>query len=247
MNIALETDQVAVAFGGVRAVRGVTLKVEEGERRVIIGPNGAGKTTFFNLIGGQLLPNEGRILLFDEDVTSRRAYQRARRGLARTFQICRLFNRLTVLQNMLIAVGGPPGLSLSALQSPRSDQRKVELVERLIDEWGLTDQRNSVVQEISHGYQRLLEIALALATMPRLILLDEPTAGLSAGEREMVTARLRRLPQDITIVLTDHDMDVVFDIADRITVLNEGEVIADGTTAAIRSDARVHEIYFGEE
>lgn len=247
MSTALETDQVAVSFGGVRAVKGITLRVEQGERRVIIGPNGAGKTTFFNLIAGQLSPSQGRILLFDEDVTTNRAYQRARRGLARTFQISRLFNGLTVIDNMLIAADGPLGLSPRLFKRPQSDREKVERIERLLSEWGLADQGNIPVQEISHGNQRLLEIALALATEPRIVLLDEPTAGLSGGEREMVTARLRRLPQDVTVILTDHDMDVVFEIADRIMVLNQGEVVAEGSAAAIRSDARVHEIYFGEE
>jgi branched-chain amino acid transport system ATP-binding protein len=247
LTAALETVDVTISFGGVRAVRGVTLKVPPGERRVIIGPNGAGKTTLFNLIAGQLRPSEGRVLFFGEDLTGKPPFRRARRGLVRTFQISRLFRSLTVWENVAIAAQGIGGLSLRSFRMPGAERGISERIRALLTNWNLIDQRDQPVQNISHGNQRLLEIVLALATKPRLILLDEPTAGLSGSERELVTTGLRGLPRDVTVVLTDHDMDVVFDIADHITVLNQGEVIADGTPAEIEQNTRVHEIYFGEE
>jgi branched-chain amino acid transport system ATP-binding protein len=244
MNPALAVEAIAVSFGGVRALGGVTFQVAPGERRAIIGPNGAGKTTLFNVIAGQNLQADGRIALFGEDITRLPPFLRGRRGLARTFQISRLFKAMTVAENALIAAGGSLAPSLRRLHT---DAARTARVENLLGEWGLADQRNEYVQNISHGNQRLLEIVLALATEPRLILLDEPTAGLAGTEREMVTARLRRLPREVTVVLTDHDMDVVFDIADRILVLNYGEVVSDGSPVEIRRDPRVNEIYFGEE
>jgi branched-chain amino acid transport system ATP-binding protein len=244
---ALETIGVAISFGGVRAVRGITLTVLPGERRVIIGPNGAGKTTLFNLIAGQLRPSEGRVLFFGEDLTAEPPFRRTRRGLVRTFQISRLFRTLTVWENALIAAQGAGGLSLGSFRTPGTERDVTERIQVLLTDWKLIDQCSALVQNISHGNQRLLEIVLALATQPRLIMLDEPTAGLSGGEREMVVTGLRGLPRDITVILTDHDMDVVFGIADRITVLNQGEAIADGTPAEIERNAHVHEIYFGED
>jgi branched-chain amino acid transport system ATP-binding protein len=236
-----------MSFGGVQAVRGVSLRVAEGERRVIIGPNGAGKTTLFNLMAGQLRPTGGQVLMFGTDVTRQRPYQRARAGLARTFQISRLLKTMTVGENALIAAHGRRGFSLRAFCRLDADPDLVRRVEALLEEWGLAAEQHEPVQNISHGNQRLLEIVLALATQPRLVMLDEPTAGLSGGERDLVTSRLGRLPRDVTVILTDHDMDVVFEIADRIVVLDQGQVIADGLPAEIRGDPRVQQIYFGEE
>jgi len=244
MTAALEAAGIAVTFGGVRALRGVNFRVEPGERRVIIGPNGAGKTTLFNVIAGQVAPTDGRITLFDADITRTAPFQRSRRGLARTFQISRLFKSLTVAENALVAARAARGPSLAG---PRSDPAIVARIDGLLGDWGLAEQQDEPVQNISHGNQRLLEIVLALATAPRVVLLDEPTAGLGGTEREMVTAHLRRLPRDLTIILTDHDMDVVFDIADRILVLDYGEVVAEGSPAEIRNNPRVNEIYLGED
>ena len=245
MSAALAIDGVAIAFGGVKAVRGVSLEIAAGERRVIIGPNGAGKTTLFNLIAGQLRPDEGRVTLFGVDVTRRRAHERVRAGLARTFQISRLFPSLTVAENVSIAAHGPAGFSAASFASPSASANLDESERELLETWGLADERDEIVANIAHGNQRLLEIVMALATKPRVLLLDEPTAGLSSGERELVSMRLRALPRELTVILTDHDMDVVFDIADQIAVLNEGELAAQGTPAAIRADQRVHELYFG--
>ncbi len=245
MSAALAIEDVAISFGGVRAVRGVSLEVASGERRVIIGPNGAGKTTLFNLIAGQLRPDEGRVMLFGADVTAHRAHERVRAGLARTFQISRLFLTLTVAENVQIATHGPAGFSFASFASPDADAGFNQRARLLLDTWGLASEANERVADISHGNQRLLEIVMALATNPRVLLLDEPTAGLSSGERDLVSMRLRALPRDLTVILTDHDMDVVFDIADHIAVLNEGELAAQGTPAEIRADHRVHELYFG--
>jgi branched-chain amino acid transport system ATP-binding protein len=245
VSAALAIEGVTISFGGVRAVRGVTLEIAAGERRVIIGPNGAGKTTLFNLIAGQLRPDEGRVMLFGVDVTHHRAHKRVRAGLARTFQISRLFPSLTVAENVSIATHGPVGFSPASFASPATANDLNERARELLETWGLAGERDEVVANIAHGNQRLLEIVMALATNPRVLLLDEPTAGLSSGERDLVSMRLRALSRELTVILTDHDMDVVFDIADQIAVLNEGELAAQGSPAAIRADRRVHELYFG--
>ena len=247
VTTAVATDAIAVSFGGVHAVRSVSLQVATGERHVIIGPNGAGKTTLFNLLGGQILPTGGRVSLFGEDITGYAPWRRARLGLSRTFQISRLFRSLTVWENAMLAAGGPHGLAPAAFRGGDADRATVERMGALLEFWGLADARDQLVQNIAHGDQRLLEIALPFATRPRVVLLDEPTAGLSPGDRDTVTRRIANLPRDVTILLVDHDMDVVFSLADRITVLNYGEVIAAGEPEAIRRDPRVHDIYFGEE
>jgi branched-chain amino acid transport system ATP-binding protein len=247
VTAALAAEGIVVEFDGVRAVHGVSFAVGAGERRVIIGPNGAGKTTLFNAIAGQVSPSAGRILLFGADITRAPVHARARLGMGRTFQISRLFKTLTVAENVLIAARGPTPLSLAALRPSDADPALVGRTQALLAQWGLADESGERVQNISHGNQRLLEIVLALATGPRVVLLDEPTAGLAGTERDMVTARLKRLPRDVTVILTDHDMDVVFDLADRIMVLNQGEVVAEGAPDEIRRDPRVHEIYFGED
>jgi branched-chain amino acid transport system ATP-binding protein len=245
VSSALAIEDVAISFGGVHAVRGVSLDVAQGERRVIIGPNGAGKTTLFNLIAGQLRPDQGRVALFGVDVTRRRTHERVRAGLARTFQISRLFPTLSIEENVQIAAHGPAGFSPASFGSPSASRDLNERSVELLETWGLAAEREELVANISHGNQRLLEIVMALATGPRVLLLDEPTAGLSSGERDLVSMRLRALPRELTVILTDHDMDVVFDIADQIAVLNEGELAAQGSPQAIRSDPRVHELYFG--
>jgi branched-chain amino acid transport system ATP-binding protein len=172
-------------------------------------------------------------------------WRRARCGLSRTFQISRVFSNLTVWGNVMLAATGVNGLSGRSFLPANSDPSTVAWVDRLLDQWGLSSLKLTPVQQLSYGSQRLLEIALALATHPRVVLLDEPTAGLSSAERIMVTNRLVQLDRAVTMILTDHDMDVVFQVADRITVLNYGEVIADGDTKSVRADPRVREIYLG--
>jgi len=246
MTPALEARNLSISFGGVEAVRSVDLRIAPGERRVVMGPNGAGKTTLFHLLGGQLVPTAGDILLGDENVTALPPWRRARRGLSRTFQISRVFLPLTVWDNLLIAVSGIAGFGAHAFRRAGADASAANRIDALLERWSLGDRRNTVVSELSYGSQRLLEIALAFAPSPRVVMLDEPTAGLSAGEREMVAGRLKALPRDVTLLLTDHDMDVVFEVADRIMVLDRGRAIADGTAAEIRVNRDVADVYLGQ-
>ena len=220
------------AFGGLRAVDGVSLEVRPGERRAIIGPNGAGKTTLFSLISGELPPTDGRITLFGRDVTRLAPHRRAALGLGRTYQITNLFPRLTVLENCLLAV---QALSpVEAARPPRAasaTRRSSSGPARCWPPSALGGKEAETVRNLSHGEQRQLEIALALAGSPKLLLLDEPTAGLSPGESQLMTALLKTLDPAITILIIEHDMDVAFALTDRITVLHYGKVVADGVGA----------------
>jgi branched-chain amino acid transport system ATP-binding protein len=244
--IALAVDDLAHQFGGLRALAGVSLQVAVGERLVILGPNGAGKTTLFNLVTGLLRPTAGRIRLFDEDVTALAPYRRARLGLGRTFQITTLFPRLTVLDNVLLAVQGGDGARFTLHRPLESFPRIYARAESLLATWGLTDRRDVPAQRLSYGEQRQVELLLALAGSPRVLLLDEPTAGLSPAETASVAAMVRRFPRDLTLLLIEHDMDVALDLADRVVVLHHGRVLAEGDRDQIRRDARVAEIYLGE-
>jgi branched-chain amino acid transport system ATP-binding protein len=242
---ALALAQVSKAFGGLRAVDGVDLQVEPGERRAIIGPNGAGKTTLFNLISGELPPTEGRIRFFGQDITRLPAHRRAALGLARTFQITNLFASLTVLQNCLLAV---QALMPAKFHLHRSVRRYPELFARArsaLASVGLADRTGEQVCNLSHGEQRQLEVALALAGNPKILLLDEPTSGLSPGELEMMVDLLRKLDRSITLLIIEHDMDVVLDLAEHIAVLHLGQKIADGSKEAVRANRQVQEIYLG--
>jgi branched-chain amino acid transport system ATP-binding protein len=242
---ALRLAAVAKVFGGLQAVGGVDLWVRPGERRAIIGPNGAGKTTLFNLISGDLAATSGRIALFGQDVTRLPAHRRAALGLARTFQITTLFPSLTVLENMLLAVQAlaPARLvfyrPLGAYGDLHARAREV------LASVGLAGREGETVRQLSHGEQRQLEVALALAGRPRLLLLDEPTAGLSPAESLAMTALLARLDPAMTLLIIEHDMDVAFGLADRVMVLHNGRVVADGSREAVRADPLVAEIYLG--
>jgi branched-chain amino acid transport system ATP-binding protein len=242
---ALSLANVSKAFGGLRAVDGVSLTVQAGERRAIIGPNGAGKTTLFSLISGEQAVTEGAIVLFGRDVTRLPPYRRAALGLSRTYQITNLFPRLTVLDNCLLAA---QGLSPVKFHLHRALARYPSLfgrAERVLDAVGLAGQAGEVVRNLSHGEQRQLEIALALAGEPKLLLLDEPTAGLSPAESQMMTALLKKLDPAITLLVIEHDMDVAFALTDRITVLHYGRVVADGLSHEVKMDPLVQEIYLG--
>jgi branched-chain amino acid transport system ATP-binding protein len=243
---ALSVEGLRHDFGGLRAVDGVTLTVGVGERRVILGPNGAGKTTLFNLITGLLAPLAGTIRLFGDDVTALAPYRRARLGLGRTFQITTLFPRLTVLESVLLAVqGAEPAARFSLLRPLRAHRHLWERAEALLAEWDLAGVHDVPARELSYGEQRQLELLLALAGRPRALLLDEPTAGLSAAETATVVAMIQRFPRDVTVLLIEHDMDVALTLAERVTVLHQGRVLADGTREQVRADARVREIYLG--
>ena len=239
-------ESVSVSFGGVRAVDNVSLQVPEGERRGLLGPNGAGKTTLFNVIGGQVRASAGVVRLFGADVTRLLPRERARRGLARTFQITRLFPNLTLYENVMLAVQTFHPARFAVHRTAASYRALGARVDELMAEWRLGDKAFEKVRHLSYGDQRQLEIVMALANRPRVLLLDEPTAGLSAAETASVGALIAALPRDITVLFIEHDMDVAFRIADRITVLNQGRVIADGAPDAIRADTGIREIYFGK-
>ncbi|MFQ5839778.1 MAG: ABC transporter ATP-binding protein [Candidatus Methylomirabilales bacterium] len=246
-SLALSLSDVSKAFGGLRAVDGVNLQIKPGERRAIIGPNGAGKTTLFNLISGELPLTEGWITLFDRDVTRLPPHRRAALGLARTYQITNLFPRLTVLDNCLLAV---QGLMPAKLHLHRALSRYPTLFERarsVLEAVGLTGKERETVRNLSHGEQRQLEIALALAGAPKLLLLDEPTAGLSPAESHALTTLLKKLDPAITILVIEHDMDVAFELTNRVTVLHFGKVIADGLGEEVKANPLVQEIYLGTE
>jgi len=244
---ALEIDNLTHTFGGLTALADVSLAVAPGERLAIIGPNGAGKTTLFNLITGIFRPSAGRIRLFGHDVTRLPVHRRARLGLARTFQISTLFPKLTVLDSVLLAVQGldPARFVLHRRRASYGHLR--ERAESLLSEWSLADRAHQVTRQLSYGEQRQVELILALAGAPKVLLLDEPTAGLSPAETASVAQMIRRFSRETTILLIEHDMDVALDLVDRVTVLVQGRVLAEGKKDAIRSDPNVAAIYFGSD
>ena len=244
---ALAVEGLIHDFGGLRALAGVDVAVAPGERLTILGPNGAGKTTLFNLITGVYRPQVGLIRLFDHDVTALKPHRRARLGLGRTFQITTLFPDLSVLDSVLLAVQGADSVRF-ALHRPRTAYAHLfARAASLLGEWGLLDRRHVPTRQLSYGEQRQVELILALAGSPRVLLLDEPTAGLSPAETAAVVAMIRRFSRDITVLLIEHDMDVALELADRVIVLHQGRVLAAGTTEEIRRDPRVAEIYLGTD
>lgn len=242
---ALSLAGVSKAFGGLRAVDGVSLEVQAGERRAIIGPNGAGKTTLFSLISGEQPVTDGRIVLFGREVTGLAPHRRAALGLARTYQITNLFPRLTALDNCLLAVQALLPVKLHVHRPLEGYPDLYDRARKVLDAVGLRAKAGEEVRRLSHGEQRQLEIALALAGSPRLLLLDEPTAGLSPAESQMMTALLKTLDPAITLLVIEHDMDVAFALTDRITVLHYGRVVADGLAREVRTNPLVQEIYLG--
>ncbi|PYM93610.1 MAG: ABC transporter ATP-binding protein [Candidatus Rokuibacteriota bacterium] len=242
---ALSLADLSKEFGGLRAVDGVSLEVTPGERRAIIGPNGAGKTTLFSLISGETRPTGGRISLFGRDVTRFSPHRRAGLGLARTYQITNLFPGLTALENCLLAVQALTGAKFHLHRALGRYPLFFERARAVLKAVGLGDQADEVVRNLSHGEQRQLEIALALAGAPRLLLLDEPTAGLSPAESHAMTALLKTLDPTITLLVIEHDMDVAFALTDRITVLHYGKVVADGLGREVKANSLVQEIYLG--
>ena len=242
---ALVVASVSKHFGGVKAVRSVNLAVTVGERRALIGPNGAGKTTLFNLITGELTTDEGRIEIFDVEITKKTVQQRARLGLGRTYQISQLFLNLTVEENLFLAAAANQGMEFSFLNPWRNHAKELAWVRQVADQVRLADYLDQQVSKISHGFQRQLEIGMAIARRPRLIMLDEPAAGLSPSERVILTELIKELPRDVTLVLIEHDMEIVLDLADQITVLHHGSVISEGTPSEIRANQEVQNVYLG--
>jgi branched-chain amino acid transport system ATP-binding protein len=243
--LALRLEGVTKHFGGLCAVDAVALEVQPGERRALIGPNGAGKTTLFNLIAGALPVSSGRITLFGRDVTGASAHRRAAQGLARTFQITNLFPDLTVLENALLAIQAHTSSRFAMLWPAATFGDLQTRARATLDSVGLAGVADATVRNLSHGEQRQLEIGLALGGRPRLLLLDEPTAGLSPAESRLMADLLRRLDPAITVLMIEHDMDIALELSPRVTVLHYGCVIADGSRDEVRADPQVKEIYLG--
>jgi branched-chain amino acid transport system ATP-binding protein len=243
----LQASGLHKAFGAVQASDGVSLEVPAGELRAIIGPNGAGKTTLISLLAGELAPDAGRIRFDGRDVTALSAPARAQAGLARSYQITSLFPRFTALENAVLAVQAKAGHGFRFWRRAMNEAALREPALAALERVGLRDRAEVPAAALAHGEQRQLEIALALATRPKLVLLDEPTAGMSQEETHAMVRLLQGLKGELTIVLIEHDMDAVFALADRITVLVYGRALATGTPAEIRSDARVRAAYLGEE
>jgi len=242
---ALELDGVSRRFGGLRAVNEVSLKVAAGANHAIIGPNGAGKTTLFALVSGELALSGGSIGMFGQDISRWSASRRAGSGLARTYQITNVFTGLTVAENLLIALRGTRQVKYAIFASGAASSNESAQRERLLSSCGLAEHREVRVGALSYGVQRQLELALALANRPRILLLDEPAAGLSPAERAPMAEMIRGLPQDLTVLLIEHDMELALGLADRVTCLHYGEVLTEGSSEEIRRDPRVQEVYLG--
>lgn len=242
---ALAVTSVSKSFGGVHAVRSTNLVVPVGERRALIGPNGAGKTTLFNLIAGELPADEGRIEIFGIDITKKSVQERAKLGLGRTYQISQLFLELTVEENLFLAGGANRRIEFHFLKLWRNYDAERSWAHQVAEQVGLADHLDQKVSEISHGLQRQLEVGMAIAMRPSLIMLDEPAAGLSPSERLILTRLIKDLPRHVTLILIEHDMEIVLDLADSITVLHHGSVIAEGTPAEIKMNQEVQNVYLG--
>jgi branched-chain amino acid transport system ATP-binding protein len=241
----LELRSLSKSFGGLHAVRNVTFQIMPGDRKAIIGPNGAGKTTLFNLITGIFPASSGQVLLYGEDVTSWPSHRRTAMGMARTFQITSLFPRLTVLDNVLLAIEGLRPSKFVMWRFLSSYRDVYDKAQRLLEQASFLDRKDVEVRYLSHGEQRQLEIVLGLASDPKVLLLDEPAAGLSSGESVEMAKFLMRLDPHLAILLIEHDMDVVFDVADQISVLHFGELLETGSPEQIKQSQKVQEIYLG--
>ena len=244
-DLALEIIGLNKAFGGLKVTQGVSLSIRPGERRLIIGPNGAGKTTLFNQISGDMRPNTGQIKLFGEDVTTLAPYQRAHRGLSRTYQIITLFADDTLEHNVTL---GLLGLLPSRWQMwrPLSSYRHLAgEARRTLDSVGLLHLAGHPVSDLAYGEKRRVELAMALSQKPRVLLLDEPLAGLSNAERATVKTLIASIPKDTTVVMIEHDMDTALDLAETVTLLNYGKVIVDGERDQVIADERTREVYLG--
>ena len=242
---ALAVTSLCKSFGGLRVVINVDLVVEPGERRLIIGPNGAGKTTLFNLITGEIAPDSGAIVLFGRDITRAACRKRAHLGMARTYQIITLFPHDTLLRNVTLALLGLSPLRWNALLDLDRQQHLTERAREALSHVGLETISDRPLAQTSYGERRRVEIAMALAQNPKVLLLDEPFAGLSVDERREVQKLLATIPRAVTVVMIEHNMDVALDLADRITLLHFGEVIVEGTRAQVVADPRTTEVYLG--
>ena len=243
----LEMIRLEKRFGGITATHDLSLAIEKGARQALIGPNGAGKTTLINLLTGVLKPTEGRILFEGADITALQPYQRVRLGMARTFQINQLFLDLTPLETVGLAVSERLGLGADWWRKVGSRAQVTTEIAEILERFRLTDVMQTRTAILPYGKQRLLEIALAFACRPRVLLLDEPAAGVPEAERHELLSTIAALPEDVTILLIEHDMDLVFSFADRISVLVNGTLLLDGAPEEVARDPRVRAVYLGEE
>ncbi len=246
MPAALETRRLCKSFGALMVADQISFRLESGARHALIGPNGAGKTTFVNMLTGRFSPTSGAILLGGEDVTALGQLARVKRGLARTFQINTLFRNVSVVDNVAFAVAEREGVARRMFRPAGSYHAVVDESMALLDTLGLAQDARAVVAGLPYGKQRLVEIAVALGLRPRVLLLDEPAAGVPTSESHRILDVLDALPKDMSILIIEHDMDLVFRFAQRITVLAQGAVFLEGTPAEIAADKRVREVYLGE-
>jgi branched-chain amino acid transport system ATP-binding protein len=244
---ALSARSVSLRFGGVQALSDVTIEMDTGERRLIIGPNGAGKTTFFNVVSGILRASAGKVEVYGADVGALSTHQRARLGIARTFQVINIFRGLSAFDNLLLALQARERIGIVPHRPMDSYVSLTEEAHALLKSWGLSADAHRIVAELSYGAQREIDLLLAMSSAPRLLLLDEPLSGLSAGESARIVALIRELPRDMAVLMIEHDMNVALDLADKVTVLHQGAMIAEGTRDEIRRHPRVNEIYLGVE
>ena len=245
-EVVLACHGLVKRFGGIMATNNVSLDLRQGARHALIGPNGAGKTTLVNLLTGVLEPTAGSIVLEGRDITRLAPHQRARRGMVRTFQINQLFEGLTPLETLALAVSQHRGLGARWWQPLGADRAVAERCDELLEQFHLTSVMNQPTRVLAYGKRRLLEIAIALACEPRVLLLDEPVAGVPAGEREELLRTVAALPADVSVLLIEHDMDLVFSFATRMTVLVNGAVLTEGTPREISSNVQVKAVYLGQ-
>ncbi len=244
-DTVLSATGLVMRFGGITATDNVTLDLKRGARHALIGPNGAGKTTLINLLTGVLTPTAGRIVLEGEDITRLAPHRRVARGMVRTFQINQLFDSMTPLETLTLVVSQQSGLAAQWWRPLGSEKRVSERAAQLLEQFRLTEVAQQQTRQLAYGKRRLLEIAIALACEPRVLLLDEPVAGVPAGEREELLQTVAALPADVSVLLIEHDMDLVFSFADRMTVLVNGALLTEGDPDAIANDPRVKEVYLG--
>ena len=242
----LQATNLVMRFGGITATNQVSLSLARGARHALIGPNGAGKTTLINLLTGVLQPTEGRIHLDGQDITELAPHQRVKRGMVRTFQINQLFDSLTPLQTLALTVSQQRGLGSRWWQPLGRQSAVAQRCQQLLEQFHLSEVMDQETRLLPYGKRRLLEIAIALACEPRVLLLDEPVAGVPAGEREELLQTVAALPADVSVLLIEHDMDLVFSFAKRMTVLVNGTVLTEGDPQAIANDPRVKAVYLGQ-
>jgi branched-chain amino acid transport system ATP-binding protein len=247
MTAALRTENLSRSFGALDAVSGVSFSLPQGARHALIGPNGAGKTTFINLLAGALAPSGGDVYIGDERVTTLRQHRRVKLGLTRTFQISQLFPNLTVLESVMLPILERAGRGARFIRDVASHRDETGEAMALLASVGLADEAARTSAHLPYGKQRLLEIALALATRPRILLLDEPAAGIPSSESVAVLGAIAALPKEVTVLFIEHDMSLVFRFAERITVLVGGKILTEGTPREIAADERVQAVYLGRE